>query len=303
MFTIKFEGTDKIFESDSPISVYEAAKASELIDRSVIAARINEKVHELSTVIDADAEVKLLTFSDTEGKRVFWHTASHILAQAVKRLYPEAKLTIGPAIETGFYYDIDSGRTRSRPDVLAKLESEMQKIVKENLLIERFELLQRDEAVAFMKERDEPYKVQLIDELPEGEDDLVLQVRASSPTSARVRTSTPPAHVKAVKLLQCAGAYWTRRSRRTRCSKNLRHGVPGEGRAERAPCADGGSEEARPQQARPRARVSSRRSTSSVRDFRFFCRRARASFSCSRDGSRISSRRTAICSRRPRTDG
>ena len=166
MFTIKFEGTDKIFESDSPISVYEAAKASELIDRSVIAARINEKVHELSTVIDADAEVKLLTFSDTEGKRVFWHTASHILAQAVKRLYPEAKLTIGPAIETGFYYDIDSD-VPFTPDVLAKIESEMQKIVKENLLIERF-TLQRDEAVAFMKERNEPYKVQLIEELHEG---------------------------------------------------------------------------------------------------------------------------------------
>ena len=205
MFTIKFEGTDKIFESDSPISVYEAAKASELIDRSVIAARINEKVHELSTVIDADAEVKLLTFSDTEGKRVFWHTASHILAQAVKRLYPEAKLTIGPAIETGFYYDIDSDVSFT-PDVLAKIESEMQKIVKENLLIERF-TLQRDEAVAFMKERNEPYKVQLIEELPEGEEISFYRQGEFTDLCAGPHLHSTGA-VKAVKLLQCTGAYW-----------------------------------------------------------------------------------------------
>ena len=114
-------------------------------------------------------EIVLLTFADDEGKKVYRHTASHILAQAVKRLYPETKLTIGPAVDNGFYYDFDSEISFTQ-DILKALESEMKKIMRENLRIERFEL-PREEAIALMTEKNEPYKVQLIEELP---DDAVI---------------------------------------------------------------------------------------------------------------------------------
>ena len=154
-------------ESASPVTVYDAAReALGMVERSVIAASVNGEVVGLTALITGDADVKLLTFEDKEGAHVFRHTASHILAQAVKRLYPETKLTIGPAIEEGFYYDFDSDISFS-PDILKKLEDEMKKIVKENHKIERFEL-PREEAIEFMEEKGEPYKVQLIEELPEG---------------------------------------------------------------------------------------------------------------------------------------
>ena len=205
MFTIRFEGTGKTYEASEPISVYEAAKSLELADRSVLAAKLGDKTVALSAVLDGDCDVKLLTFADPEGKHVFWHTASHILAQAVKRLYPEAKLTIGPAIESGFYYDIDS-EVAFTPEILKTLEGEMQKIVKENLLIERF-TLNRDEAVKFMTEREEPYKVQLIEELPEGEEISFYKQGEFTDLCAGPHLHSTGA-VKAVKLLQCTGAYW-----------------------------------------------------------------------------------------------
>ncbi|MBO5768149.1 MAG: MoaD/ThiS family protein, partial [Clostridia bacterium] len=153
------------FVSENANTVYEAAKEAELITRAVIAAKVNGNVCALSTAVNEGDEIELLTFAEAEGKQVFRHTAAHILAQAVKRLFPETKLTIGPAVENGFYYDFDS-ETSFTPEILKKLEDEMKKIVKENLLIERFEL-PRAEAVALMEEREEPYKVQLINELPE----------------------------------------------------------------------------------------------------------------------------------------
>ena len=155
---------EKTIELAEPKSVYDAAAEAELISRAVIGAEVNGELCALTHVIDADAEVKLLTFEDEGGRHIFRHTASHILAQAVKRLFPEAKLTIGPAIENGFYYDIDS-EVAFTPELLSKIEDEMKKIVKENLKIERFEL-PRAEAIAFMQEKEEPYKVQLIEELP-----------------------------------------------------------------------------------------------------------------------------------------
>ncbi len=156
---------EKSMTFDAPLSVFDAAAAAELVTRAHIAARVNGKLVGMTQIIDADADVELLTFEDADGKHVFRHTASHILAQAVKRLYPATKLTIGPAIDNGFYYDFDSDVSFT-PDVLKALEGEMKKIVKENHKIERFEL-PRAEANAFMTERDEPYKVQLIEELPE----------------------------------------------------------------------------------------------------------------------------------------
>jgi len=192
-------------EKDEPISVYDAAAEAGIIDRSVIAARLGERVVALTTRIDADADVQLLTFADDAGKQVFRHTASHILAQAVKRLYPDTKLTIGPAIENGFYYDVDSSVSIA-PEVLVALEAEMKKIVKENLRMERFEL-PRDEAIKLMTERNEPYKVQLIEELPEGEVISFYKQGEFVDLCAGPHLFATGA-VKAFKLTQCTGAYW-----------------------------------------------------------------------------------------------
>ena len=195
----------KIVELDAPMTVYDAAAAAELISRSVIGAKVTGKLCALTEALADDADVQLLTFEDADGKHIFRHSASHILAQAVKRLYPETKLTIGPAIENGFYYDFDS-EVSFTPDVLKKIEDEMKKIVKENHKIERFEL-PRDEAIAFMKEKDEPYKVQLIEELPEGEVISFYRQGEFVDLCAGPHLFATGA-VKALKLTQCTGAYW-----------------------------------------------------------------------------------------------
>ena len=196
---------EKTIELAEPKSVYDAAAEAELISRAVLGAEVNGELCALTKVIDCDAEVKLLTFEDEGGRHIFRHTASHILAQAVKRLFPEAKLTIGPAIENGFYYDIDS-EVAFTPELLSKIEDEMKKIVKENLKIERFEL-PREEAIAFMKEKDEPYKVQLIEELPE--DAVISFYRQGEFTDLCAGPHLfATGAVKALKLTQCTGAYW-----------------------------------------------------------------------------------------------
>ncbi len=192
-------------ELSEPKTVYDAAAAAGIISRAVLAARVNGKVCELTTPLFEDSEVELLTFADGDGKHVFRHTASHVLAEAVKRLYPEAKLTIGPAIENGFYYDIDSD-VAFTPEALKAIEDEMKKIVRENAKIERFEL-PRDEAIAFMRERNEPYKVQLIEELPEGEAISFYRQGEFVDLCAGPHLFSTGA-VKALKLTQCTGAYW-----------------------------------------------------------------------------------------------
>ena len=202
---MKINFGEQIIELSEPKSVYDAAAEAGVISRAVVAAKVDGKVTALTTLIENDANVELLTFADEDGKHVFRHTASHILAQAVKRLYPEAKLTIGPAIDNGFYYDFDS-EVSFGADVLAALEAEMKKIVKENHKIERFEL-PRAEAIAFMQEKNEPYKVQLIEELP---DDAVIsfyrQGEFTDLCAGPHLFSTGA--VKAFKLTQCTGAYW-----------------------------------------------------------------------------------------------
>ena len=188
-----------------PKSVYDVAAEAGLVSRAVIAAKVNGEVVALTKLLDSDAEVELLTFENEEGKHVFRHTASHILAQAVKRLYPATKLTIGPAIDNGFYYDFDSDVSFGT-DALVAIEAEMKKIVKENHKIERFEL-PREEAVKLMTEKDEPYKVQLIEELPA---DAVISFYRQGEF---VDLCAGPhlfatGAVKAFKLTQCTGAYW-----------------------------------------------------------------------------------------------
>ncbi len=202
---MKIKFGDKMLEKNEPVTVYDAANELELMSRAVLAAKLSGKVVALSTLIEDDAEAELLTFAEEDGAHVFRHTASHILAQAVKRLYPETKLTIGPAIENGFYYDFDS-EVSFTPEVLKALEDEMKKIVKENLRIERFELA-RDEAIALMTEKNEPYKVQLIEELPEGEIISFYRQGEFVDLCAGPHLFATGA-VKAFKLTQCTGAYW-----------------------------------------------------------------------------------------------
>ncbi len=196
---------EKIFEADAPLSVYDAARGAELPMLGVLAASVGGKTVELTHILDSDADVKLLTFADAEGRHAFWHTTSHILAQAVKRLFPEVKLAIGPAIEQGFYYDFDV-KEPFRPEDLEKIEGEMKKIVKENIRLERF-TLPRDQAIAFMEEREEPYKVELIRDLPEGEEILFYRQGDFTDLCAGPHLfSTGP--VKAFKLTSATGAYW-----------------------------------------------------------------------------------------------
>ena len=200
---IKLQGTE--MEVQAPVTVYEAAKEAGLITREVIGAQIGDVTVALTQEVQEGDDVKLLTFADDAGKHLFRHTASHILAQAVKRLYPAAKLTIGPAIDNGYYYDIDS-EAPFNADALKALESEMKKIVKENLKIERFEL-PREEAIKLMQEKDEPYKVQLIEELPE--DAVISFYRQGEFTDLCAGPHLfSTGAVKAFKLTQCTGAYW-----------------------------------------------------------------------------------------------
>ena len=158
------DGSVKEFESS--VSVLDAAKSiSEGLARAACAGKVNGEVVDLRTVLEEDCELEILTARDAEGLRVLRHTASHVMAQAVKRLYPNTKLAIGPAIDDGFYYDFDREAPFSAEE-LNDIEKEMKKIVKENLKLERFEL-PREEAIKFMEEKEEPYKVELINDLPE----------------------------------------------------------------------------------------------------------------------------------------
>ena len=206
---MKFKILDKEIELEAPVTVYEALRAAEASNNKVLAAKVNGEISELTAPLSADAEIIPLTFDDAEGKTVFRHSASHIMAQAVKRLYPEAKLTIGPAVDDGFYYDFDSDISFT-PEILSKIEGEMKKIVKENLKIERF-LLPRAEAIKLMEERNEPYKVLLIARIPEGEDISFYRQGEFVDLCAGPHLFSTGA-VKAFKLTQCTGAYWEGKS-------------------------------------------------------------------------------------------
>lgn len=204
MLNIKFANGKQV-SVEAGTTVYDAAAAAEAISREVLAATVNGELVGLTTPLTADSEVKLHTFEDKEGKKVFRHTASHILAQAVKRLYPEVKLTIGPAVDDGFYYDFDSDLPFDAA-MLTAIEAEMKKIVKENLKLERF-TLPRDEAKKLMEEKGEPYKVLLIDRVPEGEEISFYKQGDFVDLCAGPHLFATGA-VKAFKLIQCTGAYW-----------------------------------------------------------------------------------------------
>ena len=198
------DGSSK--EYAQSMSVIDIAKdISEGLARVATAGEVDGEVVDLRTVIDKDCELNILTFNDEKGKGAFRHTTSHIMAQAIKRLYPDTKLAIGPSIEDGFYYDIDRETPLVAED-LEKIEAEMKKIVKEDLPIKQY-TMPRAEAIAYFKEKDEPYKVELIEDLPE---DSVIsfysQGEFTDLCAGPHLMSVKP--IKAFKLTASSGAYW-----------------------------------------------------------------------------------------------
>ena len=201
---IMLRGNAKEFEA--PMTALEiVASISHELKKEAVAAKIDGEVKDLKTVIDHDCEVEFLTFADEEGRRVYRHTASHVLAQAVKALYPDAKLAIGPAIDNGFYYDFDCAESFTTDD-FKKIEKEMERVIKANYPLERFEL-PRAEALELMQSKGEPYKVELINDLPE--DAVISFYRQGDFVDLCAGPHLPSTgYVKAVKIMSVAGAYW-----------------------------------------------------------------------------------------------
>ncbi len=204
----------KITLKDGSVKEYESATTAAEITkdismglyRNACCCRINGVVKDLRTVVDSDCEFEVLTFDEEDGKKAFNHTASHVMAQAVKRLYPDTKLTIGPAIENGFYYDFDV-ETPFGPEDLEKIEKEMKKIIKENYPIEKFEL-PVDEAIKLMQDKGEPYKIELINEHA-GKGEAISFYKQGEFTELCAGPHIPEMKViKAFKLTNCTGAYW-----------------------------------------------------------------------------------------------
>jgi len=205
MIKVTLKG-DVVKEFPKGITAYEVAKEISMgLAKSACAVRINGENADLRTELCEDCALEILTFDDEYGRWTFRHTASHILAQAVKRLFPNTKLAIGPAVDDGFYYDFDVEESFT-PDDLAKIEAEMKKIVKEDIKLERFTMT-RDEAIEYFKNKGEDYKVELAEGIPEGEDiSLYSQGDFTDLCAGAHLMSTAP--VKAFKLTSATGAYW-----------------------------------------------------------------------------------------------
>lgn len=202
---IKLKDNSEI-ELQENSSVLDLAKAiSDGLARNAMAGEVNGEVKDLRHILKEGDSVNILTFDSENGKKAYWHTTSHILAQAAKRIFPDIKLAIGPAIENGFYYDFDVEKPFSEED-LQKLEAEMKKIIKEDLEIKKF-VLSREEALKLMKERKEDYKVELIEELPEDEEISFYEQGDFVDLCAGPHLMST-GKVKAVKLLSSSGAYW-----------------------------------------------------------------------------------------------
>ena len=197
---------ESILEVEKGSTILEVAKKiSEGLARNAMAGKVNGEVKDLRIELENDCKLEILTFADLDGKKAYWHTTSHIMAQAIKRLYSNVKLTIGPSIDNGFYYDFDTENTFSESD-FEKIEEEMKKIIKEDLKIEKF-TLPREEAIKLMQENGEPYKVELIEELPE--DEVISFYRQGEFVDLCAGPHLmSTGKVKAVKLLSTSGAYW-----------------------------------------------------------------------------------------------
>ena len=183
-----------------------AQQISEGLARNACCGIVNGEVKDLRYEVKENCKLEIATFENSlEGKKAYWHTTSHIMAQAIKRLYPKIKLTIGPAIDNGFYYDFDAEKPFT-PEMLEAIEAEMKKIIKEDLPIKKF-TLSREKAIALMKERKEDYKVELIEELPEGEEISFYEQGEFVDLCAGPHLMST-GKVKAIKLLSSSGAYW-----------------------------------------------------------------------------------------------
>ena len=194
-------------ELESACSVFDVAKEiSPRLAKAACVAKIDGEIKDLRTVIDSDCTLEILTFDDEDGKKAFRHTASHILAQAVKRLYPEVKLAIGPAIDNGFYYDFDKD-TPFMPEDLEAIEAEMKKIVKDDLKLEQFEMAPAD-AIKYLKEIDEPYKVELCEEHAGKNEPISFYKQGEFTDLCAGPHLMSTGYVKAFKLTSCTGAYW-----------------------------------------------------------------------------------------------
>ena len=204
IITLK-DGSKKEYAQAMPI-IDIARDISEGLARVACVGEVDGQVEDLRTVLDRDCELNILTAKDEAGLAALRHTASHVMAQAIKRLYPSAKLAIGPSIADGFYYDIDF-ETPITADDLEKIEAEMKKIIKEALPLERF-TLPREEALALMKEKEEPYKVELIEDLPEGEEISFYKQGEFTDLCAGPHLMNTKEVGKAYKLTSIAGAYW-----------------------------------------------------------------------------------------------
>ncbi|MCB2290666.1 threonine--tRNA ligase [Clostridium sp. CS001] len=195
-----------VIQVEKGARIYDIAmKISPALAKKALVSKINGEIKDLMTEVNCDCSIEILTFEDVEGRLALRHTAAHILAQAVKRLYPNVKLAIGPAIENGFYYDFDSEETFT-PQILDKVEKEMEKIVKEGFKLEK-SVLPKEEAITLMLEKDDPYKVLLINNLPEGE--IISFYKQGEFVDLCAGPHVPStSYIKAFKLLSVAGAYF-----------------------------------------------------------------------------------------------
>jgi len=204
---IKVKLRDDIREFEAGISAMDVAKSIGAgLYKAVCVCRINGEVKDLRETLNEDCELEFVTFDDEDGKKAFRHTASHILAQAVKRLYPKTKLTIGPSVENGFYYDFDSEITFT-PEILEKIEAEMKKIVKEELPLEKFEL-SPEEAIKLMEEAGEDYKIELIKEHADKGENISFYKQGEFVELCAGPHVPDTGRIKAFKLTSCTGAYW-----------------------------------------------------------------------------------------------
>ena len=205
MIKVTLKG-DVVKEFEAGITAYEVAKEISMgLAKAACAVKINGQNADLRTVLNEDCSLEILTFDDEYGRATFRHTASHILAQAVKRLFPNAKLAIGPAVDDGFYYDFDIEQSFT-PEDLVKIEAEMKKIVKEDIKLERFSM-KRDEAIEYFTKKGEPYKVELAESIPEGEEISFYSQGDFTDLCAGAHLMST-ASVKAFKLTSATGAYW-----------------------------------------------------------------------------------------------
>ena len=196
-----------IREIESPMAASEIVKGIGMgLYKAACCVKINGEVKDLRTVIDSDCEFEVLTFDSKQGRDTFWHTASHLMAQAVKNLYPEAKLARGPATETGFYYDFEVAKPFATADLEA-IEKEMKKLAKEGYELERFEI-PVDEAIKLMEEKNEDYKVELIHKHDDKGETLSFYKQGDFVDLCAGPHIMSVAPIKAVKLLSCTGAYW-----------------------------------------------------------------------------------------------